>query len=260
MSRRREPPGIERTSRTAALIVQANRAPLSFGGPKLRERAPPLSHLRPGRVRTPRAARWPARGPGRGEPSAGLVPVLGADRGGQDPAGQSARRAAVPDMSIRTSASSVTNRRRALGSMLEKSDIPSPDRRADQADHPQRPPDGTLQRPGAVLLIEPSRARRATNSLAPNGRAPSRCRPSAMTASTVSPSGTSPAMIARVSSLSTISSIRLMNSGRNAPQRLVLLGFEVEPRDLGSDDYVLSPRLAVIRKGDSRRVRGAWPL
>jgi hypothetical protein len=158
--------------------------------------------------------------PGRGGPSARLVPVLGRTGAGQDPAGQSARRAAVPDMSIRTSTSSVANRRRALGSTLEKSDIPSPDRRADRADHPQRPPDGTLRRPRAVLFIEPSRARRATSSsLVPNRRAPSRCRPSAaMTASIVAPSGTRPAMTARVSSFSTISSIRVMNSGRNAPE------------------------------------------
>ena len=35
------------------------------------------------------------------------------------------------------------------------------------------------------------------------------------------------------------------------PQRLSRLGFELEPRDLGSADYVLSPRLAVVRKTEA---------
>jgi ERCC4-type nuclease len=41
------------------------------------------------------------------------------------------------------------------------------------------------------------------------------------------------------------------------PQRLALLGFELEPRDLGSADYILSPRLAVIRKSDTAQLQHA---
>jgi ERCC4-type nuclease len=35
------------------------------------------------------------------------------------------------------------------------------------------------------------------------------------------------------------------------PQRLSRLGLDLEPRDLGSADYVLSPRLAVVRKTEA---------
>ena len=62
MSRGREPPGIERTRPGRSPHPSSHRPPLSFGAPKRRERAPPRSHLRHGRVRTPRAARRPAPG------------------------------------------------------------------------------------------------------------------------------------------------------------------------------------------------------
>jgi ERCC4-type nuclease len=38
------------------------------------------------------------------------------------------------------------------------------------------------------------------------------------------------------------------------PQRLSALGFKLDPRDLGSADYALSPRLAVVRKSETALV------